>query len=92
MADFKIKTAINNYIIVEPFEKSTVLKTEEVSTVFKVISIGVCGEIEREIDESTAKGKDLLFKASVRQFNYNDLIIVAKGSIEKTLMGQKEIY
>lgn len=45
MAEFSIQGAIGNHIIIEPVEKSSVLKAEEISTVFKVVSIGNNSEL-----------------------------------------------
>ena len=67
MNNYKIKYAIGNYVIIEPMDKSTVLKTEETATIFKVISVG-------------------------QHVKSGDLIIVAPGSVERTMMQDKEVF
>ena len=48
MSDFILQKATGKYIIVEPFEKSSVLRAEEIATVFKVVSVGDCDPIVRD--------------------------------------------
>lgn len=69
--EFKLDRALDRFIIVEPAEKSTVLKADEISTVFLVISVG---------EESKTSLSD------------GDFVIVTPNSIEKSLIGQKEVY
>ena len=38
--DYKIDFALGEYVILEPIDKSTVLKADEVATIFKVVSLG----------------------------------------------------
>lgn len=37
---YQINQALGHFVIVEPFEKSTVLQADETATIFKIISIG----------------------------------------------------
>lgn len=37
---YQIDQALGHFVIVEPFEKSTVLQADETATIFKVISVG----------------------------------------------------
>lgn len=67
---YKIEYALSPYLIVEAVDKSTILKTEETATIFRVIA----GENEDK--------KDLT----------GLLIIVAPASVEKTMMGSKEVH
>ena len=77
--EFELSNALGRYIIVEPAEKSQVLKADEISTVFKVISIGDLVE-----KKETSIPSHFLSKG--------DLIIVQSGTIERCMMGTKEIY
>ena len=40
MEEFIIQSALGKFIIIEPYEKSSVLKADEISTIFKVLSVG----------------------------------------------------
>lgn len=40
MSDFKVKSGIGSYVVLEPHNKSTVLNTVETETVFKVVALG----------------------------------------------------
>lgn len=82
MSDFKIKEAIGRYLIVEPFNKSAVLKTTETETVFKVISIGGL------VGKSDGNGQWFQYN----KININDLIIIAPGSCNRTMMNYQEVY
>ena len=44
MIEYEIDSSIGHYLIIEPIEKNSVLKSEEISTVFKVISYRTFGE------------------------------------------------
>ena len=68
---FKLEVGLGRYVILEPAEKSTILKAEEVSTVFKVISIGNMCEFLDVLE--------------------NLLVIVLPNSVEKCMMGDKEV-
>lgn len=76
MGKYEIDKAFNRYIVVEPYEKSTVLQTEETATVFKVISHGIPYDVD--------KGSFVSLEG--------DLIIVAPNCVEKTMMGDKEVH
>lgn len=80
MGEYKIKDALGKYLIVEPYEKSSVLKTEDTSTVFKVIAVG----------------QDVFVNDVGSESHYNinkdDLIIVPPQSVDRTMMGHKEIF
>ena len=75
---YVIDSALGRNIIVEPHEKSTVLKAEETATVFKVVSIG------KDADEETMEVLKTLKK--------DDLIIVEPNSVQKAVMGDKDVY
>ena len=51
MEGFKILQSLGKYVIVEPVEKSTVLKAEEISTVFRISNIRDVKEPEFELME-----------------------------------------
>jgi len=74
MSNYKIKNALGHFVVVEPVDRSTILRTEETSTVFKVLSVGG--------SEITDVGDELV----------GQLIIVTPGSIEKTMMEDKEVW
>lgn len=76
----KIKEAVGKYIVVKPIEKSTVLKTTETATIFKVLSVG----------EDCEFGKHS--KLAERGYYIDDLIIVAQGSVEKCMMLHEEVF
>lgn len=71
MENFQLDQASGKFIVVEPYEKSTVLQAEEIATVFKVLSVGNLTEDELLVGE---------------------LIIVFPKSVEKTMMGQTEVF
>jgi hypothetical protein len=77
MVEFTLKQALGRNIVVEPFEKSAVLKASQISTVFKVVSIGCLSEFGGVISADLHIG---------------DLIIVESNSVEISKMGQKEVY
>ena len=81
---YMIDSALGRNVIVEPHEKSTVLKAEETATVFKVVSIGdkvECFNIERH--------KNHYDKWPIKK---DDLIIVEPNSVQKAVMGDKDVY
>ena len=80
MDNFTLKSAVGKYVIIEPAEKSTILQTEETATVFRVVSVGDLN-VTKDFED-----------ADLYSFIEGDLIIVAKSSVEKTYMGDKEIY
>ena len=75
---YKVDIALGDHIIVEPAEKSTVLKAEEISTIFRVVAFPFLSKIG-----SYAK--------SEVHFNIGDLIIVEQGSVQKVKMGGKDV-
>ena len=89
---FNILQAQGMYVVVEPYEKSTILQDDSMCTVFKVISIGKDGEETYESNSITTLESSIR-KITVRfgDLVIGDLIIVAQGSVNKTLMGSKEI-
>ena len=87
---FKLKEAMNDYVVVEPFEKSAVLRSEEIATIFKVISIGKQVEIVGEFIDKEIKNKTITHK--IFSYETGDLVIVTPKSVEKTLMGHQEVY
>lgn len=40
MKEYMLACAVGKFVVLEPVEKSSVLKAEEISTIFKVISVG----------------------------------------------------
>ena len=40
MTEYTLISAVGRFVVVEPVEKSTVLKAEQISTVFKILSAG----------------------------------------------------
>lgn len=79
---FIIDSALGHNVIVEPHEKSTVLKAEETATVFKVISFG------KEADR-TPVGNGWYSKDEIK---VDDLIIVEPNTVQKAVMGDKDVY
>ena len=75
--EFELSTALGRYIVVEPYEKSSILKANEISTVFKIISINERNDCHSINPNSLVNG---------------DLIIVIPNSVEHCMMGTKEIY
>lgn len=78
MAEFKLVNAVGRYVVVEPFEKSTVLRAEEIATVFKIISIG-----------DNAKWNE---RGNLIDLAPGDLVTVSPNSIEKTMMNNQTVY
>lgn len=72
---FEIDSALGRFVIIEPAEKSTVLIADEVATIFKVVSIGAMCE-------------NIIAQYCIKS---GDLIIVEKGSVQKTVMGDKDV-
>ena len=93
MNNFKIKKALGKYIIVEPVDKSTVLKTEETATVFRVLSIPETKEVKStyKILDGNEMITETNFLHTEQNFEVNNLIIVSPNSVEKTMMGNQEI-
>ena len=79
---FIIDSALGHNIIIEPFEKSTVLKAEETATVFKILSLGI------EVDRINC-GNSWYQRY---EFKVGDLIIVEPNSVQKAVMGDKDVY
>lgn len=40
MKEYNLVQAVGKFVVVEPVEKSTVLKADQISTVFKIVSAG----------------------------------------------------
>ena len=76
---YKVTIALGKHIIIEPVEKSTVLKADEISTVFKVVSFPFNCSLGSHV------------KSDIH-FNIGDLIIVREQSVQKTKMGDMEVY
>lgn len=76
---YSIISAVGNFIVVEAAEESKVLKTEETSTVLRVISVG-----------ETVNNNDKPF--TINFIMPGDLIIVYPNSVEKAMMGGKWVY
>ena len=87
---FIIDSALGHNIIIEPFEKSTVLKAEETATVFKVISINRI--ISSIPDFSKIAMEHNLQSEVLRYLSIGDLIIVEPNSVQKAVMGDKDVY
>lgn len=91
MEEFKLEQALGDYVIIEPAEKSSVLKAEEISTVFKVVSIGRKFTMNADvISQSGYKDKECSYFA--KHFLIDDLVIVVPNTVQRTLMGSKEVY
>ena len=80
MSEYQIDSALGHYVVVEPYEKSTVLKANEISTIFRVISLGLLVETYNNNNQW------------YNNIKIDDLIIVASNTIEKTRMGNQEVY
>ena len=77
MGSFQLDQALGRYVVVDPAEKSSVLRAEEIATVFKVISIGC-----------SCEG----FGFSDVKLAVDALVIVYPGTVQKVMMGHKEVY
>lgn len=73
---YKIDRALGKFIIIEPYEQSKVMVADEIATVFKVISVG------NDTDSADLTNTHLT----------DTLIVVEKGSVLKTVMGDKDVY
>lgn len=85
--EYKIKNAVGNHVIVEAVDRSTVFKTEETATIFKVLHIPING------------GKDWVWNFSIAEAGFyntsiykNIFIICSSASVEKTMMASKEVW
>ena len=79
---YKIDFALGDHVILEPMDKSSVLKAEEISTVFKVISFGW------NIKDMSV----VAYTKSDREVTFGDLVIVEPSSIKQCTMGDKTVY
>lgn len=78
--EYEIDNALGRFIIIEPAEVSKIFHVTEVATVFRVKSIGLTCE---GFTQENSCGWGLFI---------NDLIIVEPGSVQKTFMGDKDVY
>lgn len=90
MSKYKIVSGYGEYVIVSPVDTSTVLKTEETATVFRV------ERIREELNSAgmfwhttTESGS---FKRTGIILKSGDYVIVIPKSVEKTVMGDRLIY
>lgn len=80
---YKLEQAIGKYIVVEPYEESKTLLSNELSSIFKVISVGLDTNIYVNIQHDD-NHKVILLKP-------NDLIDVALHSIQISSNGLKYV-
>ena len=92
--EYVIDKAIGFYVIVEPMTKSSVLRAEEVATVFRVLSTPDNREIKSEYsqDENKIMQNKTTFITKDNNYRINDLIIVAPNSVESTMMENEKVY
>lgn len=79
--NYQIESALGHFVIVEPFEKSTVLQADETATVFKVVSSGC------SVDSKFMKNDIECWKLLK-----GDLIAVKRGSIMKMPLPDQDIW
>lgn len=93
---YMIDIALGRNVIVEPHEKSTVLKAEETATVFKIISIPETTEVKSIYKKDEKDEYKMItetdFLHTKCNFEVNDLIIVEPNSVQKAVMGDKDVY
>ena len=76
---YAVDIALGEHIIVEPVEKSTVLKAEQISTIFRVVAFPFGSKIGSHV------------KSDIH-FNVGDLIVVENRSLKDLKMGSQIIY
>ena len=78
--EYKLDFALGEYVILEPVDKSTVLKADEVATIFKVISFG------------PSSSKVTAFTKSSQHATFGDLVMIFPNSLKEQYMEGKKIY
>ena len=79
MQEYQLKSSVGRFVVLEPVEKSSVLKAEEISTIFKVLSVGVGCE-----DSSLEAGQCVIVEPQAVQktkMGYKDICYVRETDI-----------